>query len=216
MVFGGDFNDIRNMQEKRGGRRRSDASFQVFNSFITQMGMDEINSVDNQYTWANNREGEGYVEEKLDRFFGAASWVVQIPRAKVLHIDKQSSDHSLLILDTKPLLCKYKSRFCFDKRWLLWEDIDRVVEGAWNMEQEGSLMYQVCARIRGVRAALFKWSKGLTTNSRKRIEALKLEMNELNSQEGQRDWQQWFKLRGHLHEAYKQEETYWSQKSQIQ
>lgn len=35
--------------------------------------MRSMRAIGNLYTWANNREGEGYVEEKLDRFFGAAS-----------------------------------------------------------------------------------------------------------------------------------------------
>lgn len=108
IFFGGDFNDIRNQEEKRGGRRRLDSSFRTFNSFINRMEIEEINSVGRVYTWANNREEEGYVEEKLDRFFGAACWTIRNPRAKVLQVEKQNSDHSLLILDTEPELYKGK------------------------------------------------------------------------------------------------------------
>lgn len=39
------------------------------------MDMDEIHSVGNLHTRANNREEEGYVEEKLDTFFGTAQWI---------------------------------------------------------------------------------------------------------------------------------------------
>lgn len=57
-------------------------------------------------------------------------------------------------------------------------------EGAWNQEQECSLMYQVCARVRTYRVALLQWSKGLTTNSRKEIQALKFEIDEFSRQGG--------------------------------
>lgn len=52
------------------------------------MRIEEIKSVGILYTWANNREGKGYVEEKLDRFFGAASWISRNLRAKVIHVEK--------------------------------------------------------------------------------------------------------------------------------
>lgn len=90
-------------------------------------------------------------------------------------------------LVTEPELCKVKKRFCFDKRWLQWKDIDRVVEGAWNQEQKGSLMYKVCARIRICRVEILKWSKRLPRNSKKQIQALKQDMDELCSK-GDRDW----------------------------
>lgn len=66
------------------------------------MEMDEVNSVGGMYTWANNREGEGFVEEKLDKLFGASTWLLKHPRAKLIHEEKQTSDHKLLILDSDP------------------------------------------------------------------------------------------------------------------
>lgn len=82
MVFGrGDFNDIRGHEEKRGRRRRLESSFRVFNNFIAEMVIEEKSSVSSMVTWANNRVGEGFVEEKLDRLFGASNWLLKHPRA---------------------------------------------------------------------------------------------------------------------------------------
>lgn len=69
----GDFNDIKGHDEKRGRRRRPESSFRSFRSFITSMEMEEIKAEGSEFTWANNRDGEEFVEEKLDRVFGAAS-----------------------------------------------------------------------------------------------------------------------------------------------
>lgn len=55
---------------------RLDSSFSTFNKFIDDMGMEEVNSNGSIFTWANNRGGEGFVEERLDRFFEAANWFI--------------------------------------------------------------------------------------------------------------------------------------------
>lgn len=38
----GDFNDIRDQEEKKGGRRRQDCSFWGFRNFIADMEMGEV------------------------------------------------------------------------------------------------------------------------------------------------------------------------------
>lgn len=48
------------------------------------MEMEEIKAVGKMYTWENNREGERFVEEKLDIFFGSGSWLLKHPKAKVI------------------------------------------------------------------------------------------------------------------------------------
>lgn len=100
--MGGDFNDIRNSTEKKGGRARSEHSFQNFRTFIDEMNMGEIKFKDDPFTWANNREGEGFIKERLDRCFGSAEWMITRDTAEVRHILRSASDHSLLILDTAP------------------------------------------------------------------------------------------------------------------
>lgn len=93
--------------------------------------MEEISSISNVHTWANNREGEDFVEKKLDRFFGASSWLTKRPRAHVHHMEKQTSNHSLLVLETEPVVHKFKNRFCFDQRWLQRLEITEIVKKAW-------------------------------------------------------------------------------------
>lgn len=70
MVFGGDFNDIKGHDEKKGGRRRPDSSFRSFRNFITTMEMEKIKAEGNEFTWANNQDGEGFVEENWTEFLG--------------------------------------------------------------------------------------------------------------------------------------------------
>lgn len=72
MGDGGDFNAIKNNEEKKGGRPRQESSFTGFRNFINEMGMGNIRYRGSTFTWANNRDSEGYIQERLDRFLGSA------------------------------------------------------------------------------------------------------------------------------------------------
>ena len=52
--LGGDLNDIREQDEKRGGRVRPVSSYCTFQRFIENMEMQEIKFTGRQWTWANN------------------------------------------------------------------------------------------------------------------------------------------------------------------
>lgn len=46
-------------------------------------------------------------------------------------------------------------------------------------------------------------------NAARKIKAIQAEMEELREQEGNQDWNRWYELRSHLHEAYKEKKSYW-------
>lgn len=80
------------------------------------MQMGKIKFKRESFTWANNRECEGFIHERLDFFFCSSEWIIEKDTAEVRHYLKQASDHSLLILDTMPARRKPKRRFMFCKQ----------------------------------------------------------------------------------------------------
>lgn len=118
--------------------------------------MVEIRYIRRDWTWTNNKEGEGFVEERLDRFFASLEWIYQFPNAVVHHIQKQASDHCLLILDDKPQAQHITRRFYFDKRFLDIPDVEKEIDNAWNTPQQGTLMFRVYERIKSCRISLLK------------------------------------------------------------
>lgn len=110
-IMGEDFNNIRDNSEKKEGRLRQESSLMDFRNFISAMRMGDVKFRGDRYTWANNRESEEFIQERLDGFFGLAEWLVHFDKASVQHILRQASDHAMLLLDTKPLRNKTKSRF---------------------------------------------------------------------------------------------------------
>ncbi|GER49879.1 retrotransposon protein [Striga asiatica] len=129
--------------------------FLVFNSycsrFTTQMKQQTIsqkpkgkeesgttndNEEEADQTTGNNREHEGFIEEKLDRIFGSIDWSNLYSSAQTFNIFIRSSDHNLVLLNYCPSNSKNKKRFLFDKRWLGKEGVEQKVLKAWSKLQQ--------------------------------------------------------------------------------
>lgn len=167
-------NDIRYPSGKIERRARSEASCLGFRKFIETMGMEEIVFQGNMCTWANNWEEEGYIERRLDRFFGTANWLLVYATALVHHVKRQASDHSLLILNTNPNQRRKKSRFHFDRRWVNKPRLEDVVRQAWATDCESSRMFQVASKIKLCRLGLLNWSRSQMSNAAVRIRTYRL------------------------------------------
>lgn len=64
-------------RKKKGGRHRQESRFLDFRNFIAGIRIGEIKFKGEMYTWENNREGKGFIQERLDKFFGSAYWIIQ-------------------------------------------------------------------------------------------------------------------------------------------
>lgn len=213
--MGDDFYDIRDNNEKKGERRREESSFLDFWTFITEMQMGEIKFRGEPFTWANNREVEGFIQERLDRFFGSSDWMIEKDTAEVRHFLKQASDHSLLISDTMPTRRKTKGRFIFASNWFQEPASEQLVKEAWTTQYQGPRMFQVKQKLKCCKVNFLRWRKGQTANARKEIELIQKEMEGMQKLEGSRDWDSWRHLKSILDEAYKAEELFWQQKSRV-
>lgn len=68
----GDLTEIKSNEEKKGGNIRQEWSFSDFRNFISEMRIGNIRFRGHTITWANNRDKEGFIQDRLDRFFGLA------------------------------------------------------------------------------------------------------------------------------------------------
>lgn len=92
---------------------------------------------------------------------------------------KQTSDHCLLVLDNDPSSSRIKKRFYFAKRLLDIPEFESVMEKAWNSNQQGTPMFQVCGRIRNCRIELLKLKSLYHLNSGLAIREIKGKMESM-------------------------------------
>ncbi|XP_071916302.1 uncharacterized protein [Coffea arabica] len=135
-IIAGDFNDIVSNDEKWGGNWREERSFRDFKEFINGNQMIDIGFEGHPWTWCNNWDAEGEIKQRLDRGLCSYSWYQTFDQVKCRHMETYASDHSMIMIDTRPMPSKRKKRFYFEKRWLKREDIGEVIKTAWELQTE--------------------------------------------------------------------------------
>ena len=58
------------MEEKQGGLIQPLRPMQEFRETLLQCGLMDLGFQGNIFMWSNGREGEGFVQERLDRAYG--------------------------------------------------------------------------------------------------------------------------------------------------
>ncbi|CAA0823185.1 Unknown protein, partial [Striga hermonthica] len=212
-MIAGDWNDIISNEEKRGGLRRLESSFSEFRQFIEEMEMLEVDQQGSFFTWGNNRASDGYVEERLDKVFSSWDWMTNFPNMKVSNFYRSASDHNVILINTDTEVGKRRKRFLFDKAWVKMEGVTEAVKEGWQVEVEGSFMFQVHQEIKQTRMALLSWYKPIHRNSDKEIKQLTSKMEDMRKNGQNIDWKDWSETKTKLDDAHRAEEQFWRIKS---
>ncbi|CAA0810987.1 Unknown protein, partial [Striga hermonthica] len=212
-AIAGDWNEIVSNEEKRGGLVRSHNSFLPFRDFIVDMEMQEQDQKGAFFTWGNNRRGDGYVEERLDKVFTSQEWLLKFPKMEVSNFFRSASDHNVILYDTEMELQSSRRRFVFDRNWLKMEGIEEAVAKGWEMDSEGSEMFKIHQKVKHTKKAILSWYNPVKRNNEKLIQTLTAKMEKLREEGREKDWVTWCSTKCDLDKAYMEEEQYWRAKS---
>lgn len=80
--------------------------------------------------------------------------MLQFDIAEVAHILRQASDHSLLVLDSKPQRVKTKSRFIFESKCAEMQESGEMIKTESGKTVFGSRMYQVQMKLKNAKLDL--------------------------------------------------------------
>ena len=129
----GDFNEITSNSEKRGGRKRSEASFLPFKNMISTCGMIEFPHTGNFFSWSGRRRS-GRVQCRLDRALGNEDWHQVFSHTDVEYLLRWGSDHRPVMVRIKSKESTGRIGFKFDRRWLGKEGFAETVKHGWGQE----------------------------------------------------------------------------------
>ena len=97
-----DFNEIKNNGEKKGGRKRQEASFIPFRTMLANCGIIDFPFKGNPMSWVGFRSS-GKVQCRLDRAVGNEEWHHLFSHTNVGYLKLWGSDH-------RPILARIQSR----------------------------------------------------------------------------------------------------------
>ena len=96
----GDFNSIRHQDERVSAAQfvGPDPSISEFNSWISEMALEEVRSIGRKFTWFRPN---GSAMSRLDRFLLSDEWFLQWPDSTQFVLDRDFSDHCPILLKSK-------------------------------------------------------------------------------------------------------------------
>lgn len=206
----GDFNDIRNNEEKIGGPRLGEKLFQPFNDMLSACEMVELPSSGNNLTWGGLRCLK-WIQSRLDRCFGNKKWLALFPASNQIFLDKRGSDHRPVLVKLLASADSYRGSFKFDGRFLNRPGVKEEVKKAWltNHTFFGS---SVSEKLKRCRKSLSRWKKKSNLNSRDKIIQIQVALETEQSSSFPSGVRVNY-LKAELVKAYKEEEKYWRQRS---
>ena len=118
------------------------------------------------FTWDNRRDGDGFVQKRLDRALATASWLECFSLSSVNHVLCSHSDYVpiLVQLDVSSSYHRPKCRpRKFKEKWALYPECKTIIQEVWaDNAVLGSPMYIVCEKIKRCRDCLFNWYKEIS------------------------------------------------------
>ncbi|GKV31438.1 hypothetical protein SLEP1_g40124 [Rubroshorea leprosula] len=174
--IGGDFNVIRCLQERKGGRsaRREIMGFQ---EFILNSGLMHLPLLGRKYTWY---QPNGQCMSRLDRFLFNDEWLTKWPDLKQWGLHRSMSDHS-------PILVKNEAHnwgpkpFKFFNAWLHNPGFTEMVAAKWReISIQGWGGFILKENLKMTKEFLRVWSKSSLQEVDRKIEESKEEMNRID------------------------------------
>lgn len=137
-MISGDFNIIRNDNERRRGNPRGVSAMEDFNTFTDSYGLMESLHIGRPFSWCNGHKGRTWRWARLDRTLNNVSCLEGYLNISMKYLAKNSSDHVPLIISSEALVTRYGPTLIkFQQMWTTHEDFLRRVVKAWDMEVVG-------------------------------------------------------------------------------
>ncbi|KAA3483610.1 reverse transcriptase [Gossypium australe] len=128
----GDFNEIFNSFEKKGGRRKSERKMSEFRTALDDYSLSDLGFVGRWYTWERGKFLTSNIRERLDRGVATFDWVNLFPNYQLEHLSHSFSDHCPILLNTisKPQNVPHNHirHFRFEANWCLDNSFDNLIK----------------------------------------------------------------------------------------
>ncbi|XP_074299196.1 uncharacterized protein LOC141630249 [Silene latifolia] len=157
-ILMGDWNIVRNMEERIGPNPPSVTEVLAFNQSLLDCQLEDLHSFGCEYTWTNKQENATRIWSRLDRVVANSLWLIQFPNTQVNVLASGISDHSPLLVTLQDHY-QHKRRFSYLNCWEEHKDYGHVVQQAWDTPVQGDAIYRLFSKLRNVKLKLINLHK---------------------------------------------------------
>jgi len=160
-IVGGDFNMIKSIAEKRGGRTIADPNQLDFMNFINRCRLVDVETVNGWFTWNNHRKGGHSIASRLDRFLISETVLVNSGDINASVLPSAGSDHWPVCLKWGVGGRQGRKPFRFESFWLTHPDIRQLISNWWKETEDpmDRSMYKFQQRLKTIKAKLKDWNR---------------------------------------------------------
>ncbi|RYR39566.1 hypothetical protein Ahy_A09g045127 isoform B [Arachis hypogaea] len=216
-LLSGDFNEIKDVSEKKGGANIDKKACTSFANWINDCGLIDLRFIGSRFTWRGPQwEGQERVFKRLDRALANADWRTKFQEAKVEVLPRIGSDHHplLITLQSRDVMQRRDRPFRYEAMWEHQPNFKEFVKQEWNINQNlNPTLYHLKGKLQD-------WNKDTFGNifKQKRKIMNRLKGIQRHTTYGKNKFLD--RLEANLHqemeEILKKEEIFWFQKSRAQ
>ncbi|XP_074289614.1 uncharacterized protein LOC141614766 [Silene latifolia] len=142
----GDFNEVLFVTEMKGGVR---AQWQMnnFREVVDDCGLRDVDFEGYTFTYDNGQAEEDNRQSRIDRAQCNEAWIDLFPRAKLIHLEREWSDHAPISLRLARRRREEQAQgklFRFEQLWVGADGCEGVVQEAW--EKGGTDLVELLAQ----------------------------------------------------------------------
>ncbi|XXG83137.1 hypothetical protein AAC387_Pa10g0964 [Persea americana] len=140
-----------------------------FTNMMISSGLLDIGFSSSRFTWSNNRQGRSYVAVMLDRSLTNHAWSLSFPDALVQHLVRQNSNHSPILLSSRPTIAARYIPFKFEEMWISHPSFKDLVASVWSIPVEGNPEFILNQKLKSLKTRLKTWIKEVFGNLKTNI-----------------------------------------------
>nr|GEW64033.1 RNA-directed DNA polymerase, eukaryota [Tanacetum cinerariifolium] len=175
----GDFNEVRNKDERRGSWFNSYNS-RLFDNFISSSGLVDVKMEGYTFTWSHPSANK---MSKLDRFLVSDGAVSLFPSITALCFDRHLSDHRPIIL-SEVKLDFGPVPFRLHHSWFSYVGFDDMVEQTWRSfsYSDSNCMIRFKKKLQELKKIMRLWIKDKNTQLSGSKQSISVELSDIDKE----------------------------------
>ncbi|KAF7807126.1 putative ribonuclease H protein At1g65750 family [Senna tora] len=177
----GDFNQIINSKEKLSKNKDIRGGSLLVDS-INYLGLIDLPTFGNWFTWTNGRQGDDLVWERIDKTFSNVKWLHLFPETWVEVLPIAASDHSPLVIHVNRAQQKKPYSFKIEMMWLQHPQFQDIIRSNWSRTNSGSRALHVNSKLNVITKEIALWNKHEFGNISTQIQEIEASLQAIQAQ----------------------------------